>query len=131
MGGELSKREGVLLHSFQSEAGSFCCFFHRFTQIYALITISLLDIGFKWCFMISFFYFERVHLAIRGCTCALRGCSRTLKTPNSPPLLTSKRNMNFSPEKYMATGAQGTKTQNKKTPEIGTKPTCHGATEAT
>ena len=35
MGGELSKREGVLLHSFQSEAGSFCCSFHRFTKIYA------------------------------------------------------------------------------------------------
>ena len=38
MGGELSKREGVLLHSFQSEADSFYCFFHRFTKIYALIT---------------------------------------------------------------------------------------------
>ena len=38
MGGELSKREGVLLHSFQSEAESFYCFFHRFTKIYALIT---------------------------------------------------------------------------------------------
>ena len=85
MGGELSKREVVLLHSFQSEAGSFCCSFHRFTKIYALITISLLDIGFKWCFVISFFCFERVHLAMRGCTCALRGSLRTLKTPNSPP----------------------------------------------
>ena len=86
MGGELSKREGVFLHSFQSEAGSFFCFFHRFTKIYALLTISLLDIGFKWCFVISFFYFERLHLAMRGCTCTLRGCSRTLKTPNSPAL---------------------------------------------
>ena len=38
MGGELAKREGVLLHSFQSEVESFYCFFHRFTQIYALIT---------------------------------------------------------------------------------------------
>ena len=91
MAGELSKREGVLLHSFQSEAGSFCCSFHRFTKIYALITISLLDIGFKWCFVISFFCFERVHLAMRGCTCALRGCSRTLKTPNSPPLKGARR----------------------------------------
>ena len=46
----------------------------------------LIDIGFKFCFVISFSYFERVHLAVRGCTCAPRGCSRTLKTPNSPPL---------------------------------------------
>ena len=44
MGGELSKHEGVLLRLFQSKARSFCCFFSRFTQIYVLITISLLDI---------------------------------------------------------------------------------------
>ena len=86
MGGELSKREGVLFRSFESEARSFYCFFHRFAQIYVLITISLLDIGFKWCFMTFFFCFERVLLAMRGCTFSLRGCSRTLKTPNSPPL---------------------------------------------
>ena len=47
MGGELSKCEGVLLCPFQSEANSFCCFFHRLTQIYVLITISVLGIGFK------------------------------------------------------------------------------------
>ena len=29
-------------------------------------------------------------LAVRGCTCALRGCSRTLKTLNSPPLVGTK-----------------------------------------
>ena len=46
MGGELSKCEGVLLCPFQSEAKSFCCFFHRLTQIYVLITISVLGIGF-------------------------------------------------------------------------------------
>ena len=86
MGGGLSKREGVPFRSFQSEARSFCCFFHRFAQIYVLITLSLLDIGFKWCFMTFFFCFERVLLAMRGCTFSLRGCSRTLKTPNSPPL---------------------------------------------
>ena len=86
MGGELSKREGVLLRSFEGEARSFCCVFHWFIQIYALITISLLDIGFKRCFTIYFFCFERVLLAMRGCTLSLRGCSRTLKTPNSPPL---------------------------------------------
>ena len=96
MGGELSKREGVLLHSFQSEAGSFCCSIHRFTKIYALITISLLDIGYKWCFVISFFCFERVHLAMRGCTCALRECTRTLKTPNYPPLLLSSKEWNIN-----------------------------------
>ena len=27
---------------------------------------------------------------MRGCTCALRGCSRTLKTPNSPPLVVTQ-----------------------------------------
>ena len=86
MGGESSKRDGVLFRSFQSEARSFCCFFHRFAQIYVLITISLWDIGFTWCFMTFFFCFERVLLAMRGCTFSLRGCSRTLKTPNSPPL---------------------------------------------
>ena len=82
MGGELSKREGVLLGLFQSEAMYFCCFFHAFTQIYVLITISLLDIGFERCFMIFLFCFERMLLAMRGCTCSLRG----FKTPNSPPL---------------------------------------------
>ena len=84
MGGE-TKREGVLFRSFQSEARSFCCFFHRFAQIYVLITISLWDIGFKWWFMTLYFCFERVLLTMRGCTFSLRGCSRTLKTPNSPP----------------------------------------------
>ena len=34
-----------------------------------------------------FFNVEGVFLALKGCTCVLRGCSRTLKTPNSPPLL--------------------------------------------
>ena len=65
--------------SFQSQAKSFSRFFHRFAQIYALITISLLDIRFKWCFMIFFFCFEGVLLAMRGCTYSLRGCSRSLK----------------------------------------------------
>ena len=60
MGGELSKREGVLFRLFQSEARTFSCFFHQFTQIYALITITLLDIGFKWCLWSFYFVF-------RGC----------------------------------------------------------------
>ena len=33
-----------------------------------------------------FLHFEGVLLAVRGCTCVLRGCSRTLKIPHSPPL---------------------------------------------
>ena len=32
-----------------------------------------------------FLLFWGVLLAVRGCICALRGCSRTLKIPNSPP----------------------------------------------
>ena len=48
--------------------------------------IFLLDLSIKMCFINFFFNFERVHLAMKGCTCVLRGCSRTLKTPNSPPL---------------------------------------------
>ena len=104
MGGELSKREGVLFRSFQSEARSFCCFFHRFAQIYVLITISLLDIGFKWYFMTFFFCFERVLLAMRVCTFSLRGCSRTLKTPNSPPLQMLDECCNFEHKWKIARG---------------------------
>ena len=47
MGGELSKCVGVLLRRLQSEAKSFCCFYHRLTQIYVFIPISLLGISFK------------------------------------------------------------------------------------
>ena len=49
-------------------------------------TMNLLDIGLKWCFIKFSLHFEGVFLAARGCTCTLRGCSRTLKTPNSPHL---------------------------------------------
>ena len=76
MGGEMSKREGVLLRPFQSETKSFCCFYHRLTQIYVLITISLLDIGFKWPISDNYDLFllfreddfgnERVHLLAEG-----------------------------------------------------------------
>ena len=31
-------------------------------------------------------YFKGAFLGIRGRTCVLKGCSRTHKTPNSPPL---------------------------------------------
>ena len=49
-------------------------------------TISLVDICLKRCFIKFSFYFEGVLLVVRGCTSMFRGCSRTLKTPNSPPL---------------------------------------------
>ena len=49
-------------------------------------TLTLLDIGLKQCFIKFSFHFEGVLLVVRGCTFMLRGCSRTLKTLNSPPL---------------------------------------------
>ena len=49
-------------------------------------TLTLLDIGLKQCFIKFSFHFEGVLLVVRGCTFILRGCSRTLKTLNSPPL---------------------------------------------
>ena len=49
-------------------------------------TITLLDVCLKRHFIKFFFHFEGVLLAVRGCTSMFRGCSRTLKTPNSPPL---------------------------------------------
>ena len=42
------------------------------------------------CFMSFFFNFEGVLLVMRGCACVLRGCSRALKTPNSPPLISTQ-----------------------------------------
>ena len=52
-------------------------------------TITLLDICLKRCFIKFSFHFEGVLLAMRGCTSMFRGCSRTLKTPYSPPLSTA------------------------------------------
>ena len=49
-------------------------------------TLYLMCVGFKRCFIKLSFHFEGVLLAVRGCTCMLRGCSRTLETLNSPPL---------------------------------------------
>ena len=49
-------------------------------------TKSVLDICLNRCFIKFSFHFEGVLLAVRGCTSMFRGCSRTLKTPNSPPL---------------------------------------------
>ena len=91
MGGELSKREGVLFHwwLFISKRND------RLQLVYTDIgnpninvktTITLLDIALKRCFVKFSFNFEGVLLAVRGCTLMFRGCSRTLKTPNYPPL---------------------------------------------
>ena len=49
-------------------------------------TITLLNIYLTRCFMNFSFHFEGVLLAVRGCSFMFRGCSRTLKTPNYPPL---------------------------------------------
>ena len=86
MGGELSKRKGVLFRSFQSKARSFCCFFHRFAQIYVLITISLLDIGFKWCLMTFFFCFEEGALGNERVHLLAQGVLAHPQNPYSPPL---------------------------------------------
>ena len=50
-------------------------------------TITLLDICLKQCFTKFSFHFDGVLLAVRGCSFMFRGCSRTLKIPNSPPLM--------------------------------------------
>ena len=52
------------------------------TLIRAEVIIFVLDLSITKCFMKLFFKFERVLLVTRG-------CSRTLKTPNSPPLVTA------------------------------------------
>ena len=48
--------------------------------------ILVLDLSITRYFMQFFFNFERVLSAIRGFMCVLRGCSRTLKIHNYPPL---------------------------------------------
>ena len=48
--------------------------------------VFLFNLGIIRYFITLFFNFEGMLLAMRGCTCVFRGCSRTLKTPNSPPL---------------------------------------------
>ena len=53
--------------------------YHGFALIRTSDIIFLLDLSIIRCFMKFFFKFERVLLATRG-------CPRTLKTPNSPPL---------------------------------------------
>ena len=66
--------------SVHSLATDFRCSYRGFTLIRTQVIVFLLDLGITKCFMKFFFNFERVLLATRG-------CSRTLKTPNSPPLL--------------------------------------------
>ena len=64
------------VHSLSTDFG---CPYHGFALIRTSDIIFLLDLSIIKCFMKFFFKFERVLLATRG-------CSRTLKTPNSPPL---------------------------------------------
>ena len=68
-------------------------------------TITLLDVCLKRHFIKFFFHFEGVLLTVRGCTSMFRGCSRTLKTPNSPPL------------RLAEAGEAGTRTQRQARPE--------------
>ena len=69
--------------SVHSLTTDFRCSYHGFTLIRTQVIVFLLDLGITKCFMKFFFNFERVLLATRG-------CSRTLKTPNSPPLAVSE-----------------------------------------
>ena len=70
----------------QSETRNYLLFYPDIKLIWTSNIIYLLDVCLKRCFAKFSFHFEGVLLAVRGCTCVLRGCSRTLKTPNSPPL---------------------------------------------
>ena len=72
------------VRSDQNVVINYSCSFHWVTQIQTQLNISVLDVSVTGCFTMSFFHFEGVLLATRGCTCVLRGCSRTLRTPNSP-----------------------------------------------
>ena len=65
--------------SVHSLSTNFSCSYNGFTLIRASVIIFLLDLSIAKCFIKVFFNFERVLLATRG-------CSHTLKTPNSPPL---------------------------------------------
>ena len=89
MGGELSKHEGVLFHFWPLSSkrnDKLQSFFPDMNLIQtSKTTINLLDVGLKWYLSKFQCHFEGVRLAVRGCTCMFRGCSRTLKTPNSPP----------------------------------------------
>ena len=89
MGGELSKCEGVPFHwwLFSSKRND------KLRPFYPDINLigtskhhKFVGCRFETVFHYISFHFEGVPLAVRGCTCMLKGCSRTLKTPNSPPL---------------------------------------------
>ena len=89
MGGELSKREGALFHwwPFISKRNGELQLVYTDNckpNLNVKTTITLLDIVLKRCFIKFSFHFEWVFLAVRGCNSMFRGCSRTLKTPNSP-----------------------------------------------
>ena len=93
MGGELSKHEGVLFH-FWPLSSKRNDKLQSFFPDMNLIQTSKTHHKFVGCRSEMIFieiscHFEGVLLAVRGCTCMFRGCSRTLKTPNSPPPGTS------------------------------------------
>ena len=86
VGEELSKRQSVLFHwrPFSSKQNDIVQLFYRGLKFKT--TMNLLDVSLKRV-VEFFFHFEGVLLVVSGYTCVLRGCSRTLKTPNSPPPL--------------------------------------------
>ena len=45
------------------------------------ITINLLDVGLKWCFVKFLLYLEGVILVASGCTCVLSGARAPSKKP--------------------------------------------------
>ena len=85
--GECRNARGCFYVHFSKRSEEFSLFLSLIYPNLRLIYHRFVGYLFKMCFMIFFFCFERVLLAMRGCTCSLRECSRTLKTPNSPPLV--------------------------------------------
>ena len=92
MGGELSKRQGVLFDcwSFGWKCnGGLYLFFSLICSNSKLYLDVFAEYKYCYVFYDLFFNFEGVLSVMRGWACVLRGCSRTLKIPNSPPLLNS------------------------------------------
>ena len=72
IGGEFSKREGVLFHvgdrSVQNGTEITAVLPRYKPKMNIKTTLNLLEIGFKGCFIKFSFHFEGVFLAVRGCT---------------------------------------------------------------
>ena len=89
IGGELLERRGCFspadrsVHSVASDLTVLSIALFKFT---VMNHHKLLNLSVTWCFYKGFISFLVVLLAARGCICVLRGYSRTLKTPISPPL---------------------------------------------